>query len=159
MTSSRQMTLEEYESERKLAKELGFVMNDLQITSYSIVKDVCNGIGPAAMPQPFVDALNKLHPSLKPVADNHDLNFYKGDGTWADFTACNQAFYENGCKVAKWKYKAYDVRRYIVIFDAWNFSRACQNKIGWSAYTAAIKKRMEDEAAGYVPPDLALTMA
>lgn len=138
------MTPQEYEQEKELAKSLGFTMNMFKFVSCEEACRICNGIGPAIMPAPFTTALNKLHPSLKPVADNHDMGFRYGSGTYRDFTECNDAFYENGCKVAKWKYKAYDLRRYIVIFDAWKFSRACQNKIGWAAYVAAIRQRKEE---------------
>lgn len=135
----------EYYEEKRLAEELGFVMNMFRCVQCAEACKICNGIGPAAFPQIFINALNKLHPSLKPVADNHDLGFHFGSGTQKDFKEVNDAFYENGCKVAKWRYKAYDPRRYIVMFDAWKFSRACQTKFGWDAYTAAIRQRKEGQ--------------
>ena len=133
----------EYYEEKRLAEELQFDMNMFACVQRVEACKICNGIGPAAFPKLFVAALNKLHPSLKPVADNHDMGFHFGSGTQKDFKEVNDAFYTNGCKVAKWKYKAYDPRRYIVMFDAWRFARACQNKFGWDAYLAAIRQRQQ----------------
>lgn len=139
------MNEKEYFEEKKLANDLQFDLNMFASVPCNEACKICNGIGPAAFPQIFINALNKLHPSLKPVADNHDMGFHFGSGTQKDFKEVNDAFYSNGCKVAKWRYKAYDPRRYIVIFDAWKFSRACQNKFGWAAYTAAIRQRKEGQ--------------
>ena len=138
------MTPKTYEEEKRLAEQLKFDLDMFRAVSCDTACRICNGIGPEAFPAPFIRAINALHPSLVIVADNHDIGYYYGSGTASDFAECNRAFYANGVKIARHKYKWYDPRRYLVIFAAWRYSRLCQTTFGWAAYTAAIRKRRAD---------------
>lgn len=133
-------SLEKFEEERKLAEDLEFDMNYLCAVSYDTAQRVCNGIGAEWFPQALRTVLNGLNPSLIIVADNHDLGFLFGDGSKEYFHRCNAAFKSNGYRMAKHNYKAWDIRRYLVMWQASKFARLCDVG-GLPAYEAAIKER------------------
>lgn len=137
-------TIEQYKIDCALAKELAFEMNYLHEECYDIAKKVCNGIGAEWFPTRLRKLISKLNPSLVIVAQNHDLCFYFGCGTHSDFKAANEAFRWNGYKVAFYRYKWYDIRRYWVMLQAHKFTVEL-NIGGWPAYAAAIKERKEAE--------------
>lgn len=134
-------TFGHYMADCDMARELNFEMNELFPSNHDIAKRVCNGIGAEWFPEKLRKMISKLNPSLVIVAQNHDLNYYFGSGTHSDFVAANTAFRWNGYKMAFYKYKWYDPRRYWVMFQATKFSIEL-NAGGWPAYTAAIKDRM-----------------
>jgi hypothetical protein len=138
-------TYEQYLADQETADTLDFVQNYLH-APYAVAEKVCNGIGPSWFPAKLRKLIDKLNPTLKPVAQNHDLGYYYGRGTLGDFTRQNDAFAINGIKAAKAKYKWYDLRRYWVMKQAAKFAARCE-AWGWPAYVAAIKERKADEAA------------
>ena len=138
-------TYEQYLADQETADTLDFVQNYLH-APYAVAEKVCNGIGPSWFPAKLRTLIDKLNPTLMVVAQNHDLGYYYGRGTLGDFTRQNDAFAINGVKVAKAKYKWYDIRRYWVMKQAAKFAARCE-AWGWPAYVAAIKERKADEAA------------
>ena len=117
---------DQYLADQETADTLDFVQNYLH-APYAVAEKVCNGIGPSWFPAKLRKLIDKLNPTLKPVAQNHDLGYYYGRGTLGDFTRQNDAFAVNGIKAAKFAARC----------EAW----------GWPAYVAAIKERKADEAA------------
>jgi hypothetical protein len=73
---------------------------------------ICNGIGPEAFTKAARKIVDELHPSLKPVAVVHDVEWYESDGSRASFYASNERFKRNGRKCAAAEYPWYDLRRY-----------------------------------------------
>ena len=132
------LTREEYETEKALAEELDFVLDDFAVTPYEEAATLCNGIGAEWMPPVIRKALSKLHPSLKPVADNHDMNFSHADGSNFMFKQSNEAFKINGYKVAKHKYGVFNPLRYWVMYKARQYMLIL-NKFGGVAYKQACK--------------------
>jgi hypothetical protein len=138
-------TYEQYLADQEKADSLDFVENYMH-KPYAIAEKVCNGIGPSWFPEKLRKLINKLNPTLIPVAQNHDLGYYYGDGTFSNFSRLNDALLINGTRASKAKYKWYDIRRYWVIKQAAKYATECQT-CGWPAYVAAIKERKADEAA------------
>lgn len=108
-----------------------------------LIERVCNGIGPEWFPSAIRTLLDKMHPSLRIVADIHDMWYYYGDGTEKDFKAANRAFDENGDIIAKDKFAWYNPRRYLVQMEAAHFAKMCDIG-GKFAYYAAIANRKND---------------
>ena len=135
----------QYKEDCILAKNLQFEMNCLDMANYETAKRVCNGIGPSWFPAKLRKMISKLNPSLVIVANNHDLNYYFGCGSHSDFKASNEAFRWNGYKMAFYRYKWYDIRRYWVMFQADKFTIEL-NASGWPAYVSAIQERKAHEA-------------
>ena len=94
---------------------------------------IFNGIGPESFPAWLRAALDALHPSLRPVAFIHDVEWHESDGTEESFAESNARFRRNGVKVACAAFAWWRPRRYKVMWDAWKFSRICQ-RFGWSAW-------------------------
>jgi hypothetical protein len=136
---------DQYLADQETADTLDFIQNYMH-SPYEVAEKVCNGIGPSWFPSKLRKLIDKLNPTLKPVAQNHDLGYYYGRGTLGDFTRQNDAFAVNGVKAAKARYKWYDVRRYWVMKQPAKFAARCE-AWGWPAYVAAIKERKADEAA------------
>ena len=136
-------TYEQYLADQEKADSLDFVENYMH-KPYAIAEKVCNGIGPSWFPEKLRKLIDKLNPTLKPVAQNHDLGFYFGTGTFGNFSRLNDAFIVNGTKAAKAQYKWYDPRRYWVIKQAAKFAARCE-AWGWPAYAAAINERKKAE--------------
>lgn len=111
----------------------------LQFTPEQL-QNICNGIGAEFLPDAIRDCLDALHPTLKPVAMIHDLDYYLGKDTWEDFSFANDIFLINGKIAARFKHKWYDIRRYIVYKQASFFAKTCQS-VGWFAYLQAIRSR------------------
>lgn len=86
---------------------------------------IYNGIGPDRFPVVLRKALDKLHPSLLPVAFIHDVQYHVG-GTKLDFTAANALFKTNGKRMAFATYGWYDPRRYLVWNTARKFGNLCE---------------------------------
>ena len=135
----------QYLADQDTADRLDFIQNYMH-APYDVAAKVCNGIGPEWFPAKLRKLIDKLNPTLKSVAQNHDLGYYYGRGTLGDFSRQNDAFAINGIKAAKARYKWYDVRRYWVMKQAAKFAARCE-AWGWPAYVAAIKERKADEAA------------
>ena len=104
--------------------------------------DMFNGIGPQGFPGWLRKALDALHPSLKPVALIHDVEWSESDGRRETFAASNDRFARNGCTVACASFGWWRPRRYKVMWDAWKFARICQ-RFGWSAWRAPYEARQE----------------
>ena len=86
---------------------------------------IYNGIGPDRFPEVLRTALDKLNPSLRPVAFIHDIQYHVG-GTKEDFTAANTLFKVNGKRMAFATYGWYDPRRYLVWNTARRFGNLCE---------------------------------
>jgi hypothetical protein len=136
------MTDEELAETRKIAETLKLIGRELLEAKDELIKRVCNGIGPSCFPADLRKAIDKMHPSLKQVADIHDMAYYMGDGTDEDFTNANKAFAANGRTVADFKYGWYDPRRYIARHNARKFAAMCQ-VAGKPAYRNAIRERKD----------------
>lgn len=109
----------------------------------SKIDSICNGIGPEWFPSPIRKLIDALHPSLIVVSMIHDIMYYFGDGTDADFRKANLIFKHNGYKMADFNYPWYSPSRYKVRFDAWKFGVIC-DKSGKIAYNSAIQDRIKD---------------
>ena len=103
---------------------------------------IFNGIGPEAFPAWLRKALDALHPSLRPVALIHDVEWSESDGKRETFAASNDRFARNGCTVACASFGWWRPRRYKVMWDAVKFGRICQS-FGWSAFLAPCMARTE----------------
>ncbi len=101
---------------------------------------IFNGIGPEAFPQWLRAALDALHPSLRPVALIHDVEWSESDGKRETFAASNDRFARNGCTVACASFGWWRPRRYKVMWDAAKFARICQT-FGFGAFLAPWKER------------------
>lgn len=139
------MTIDEILVLREEAVRMKLIGSDrlLQFTPEQL-QNICNGIGAEFLPDEIRDCLDRLHPSLKPVAMVHDLDYYLGLDSYADFSFANDKFLINGKISARFKYKWYDIRRYIVQKQASFFAKTCQS-LGWFAYLQAIESRKKGE--------------
>lgn len=137
---------EEIDEARSIAQKLKLEGASLLFTTPPLlIQKICNGIGPSWFPEVIRKAIDKLHPSLVIVSMIHDLQYYEGDGTTHCFTRANDNFRTNGYKVADWRYKWYDPRRYLARSSAKRFALLCQ-RLGSLAYKNAIKERQQEEA-------------
>ena len=105
------------------------------------LSDMFNGIGPQGFPGWLRKALDALHPSLKPVALIHDVEWSESDGRRETFAASNDRFARNGCTVACASFGWWRPRRYKVMWDAVKFGRICQ-RFGFGAFYAPYKAKM-----------------
>ena len=110
------------------------------------LSDMFNGIGPQGFPGWLRKALDALHPSLKPVAMIHDVEWSESDGRRETFDESNERFRRNGITVARESFGWWRPRRYKVIWDAVKFARICQT-FGFGAFYAPYKARMNGGAA------------
>lgn len=111
-----------------LAKKVNLIgVSVLDRYTYAELSKIYNGIGAESFPIWLRDAISALHPSLQVVALIHDVEWENSDGTVESFTASNERFKENGYLIAKYNYKWYDPRRYIVMCSASKFAKICQN--------------------------------
>lgn len=131
----------ELEQLRNEALERG-LLNAERLADFTLpdLSQICNGIGPDFFADELRKFIDDLHPTLRPAAMVHDLDFYLGKGTWEDFTAANDRLAVNGIICANERYKFYDPRRYLVQRSARRFAALCQ-MFGWKAYLAAIEQR------------------
>ena len=106
------------------------------------LSDMFNGIGPQGFPGWLRKALDALHPSLKPVALIHDVEWSESDGRRETFAASNDRFARNGCTVACASFGWWRPRRYKVMWDAVKFGRICQ-RFGFGAFYAPYKARRD----------------
>ena len=60
------------------------------------LSDIYNGIGPEGFPGWLRKALDALHPSLRPVAMIHDVEWQESDGSRTTFDMSNARFRRNG---------------------------------------------------------------
>lgn len=102
------------------------------------LQSIANGIGPEAFPEWLRSTIDALHPSLKPVALIHDLDWHENDGKDSTFKASNERFKTNGYKMAAYRYGWYDPRRYIVRRQTRRFYRML-SLFGGAAFKAAKK--------------------
>ena len=110
------------------------------------LSDIYNGIGTEGFPGWLRKALDALHPSLRPVAMIHDVEWQESDGSRTTFDMSNARFRRNGCKVACESFGWWRPRRYKVMWDAAKFARLCQT-FGFGAFYAPYKARMKGGAA------------
>lgn len=104
--------------------------------SFEELTHIMNGIGADWMHPVLRDAISALNPSLVPVSLIHDVECYEAQrygATEADFVASNRRFRRNGCRMANYRYRWYDPRRYCVKAKGWEFSRILQ-RFGRSAF-------------------------
>ena len=106
------------------------------------LSDMFNGIGPQGFPGWLRKALDALHPSLKPVALIHDVEWSESDGRRETFAASNDRFARNGCTAACASFGWWRPRRYKVMWDAVKFGRICQ-RFGFGAFYAPYKARRD----------------
>ena len=133
---------------KETAVALGLKGADLvQKCSRKELTDICNGIGPSWFPETLRSIITGLNPTLRIVADLHDLMYYFADGSDQQFEEANRAFAENGAILAKHTYSWYDPRRYAVILKARRFATICQ-QFGRLAYDKAIEDRKSKEMEG-----------
>lgn len=137
------MTIDEILTLREDALRMNLIGADrlLQFTPEAL-QNICNGIGADVFPDTIREALDKLHPTLRPVAMVHDVDYYLGLNSYEDFSFANDKFLLNGRIAARFKHKWYNPRRYIVRKQAKIFAELCQ-VCGWFAYLQAIKQRKE----------------
>lgn len=135
------MDIEEVLSLRSQAIRLQLQKYDL-VLHYSPkeLMAICNGIGAQSFPQILRELLDALHPTLRPVAYIHDIQWYESDQTKESFTESNERFKRNGYKAAKAKYSWYNPKRYIVMNQARRFGNICQ-AFGWDAWLAGAEQR------------------
>lgn len=95
--------------------------------------DSFNGIGPDFFPPWLVNAMNSISPELTPVCLIHDVEWIESDGTRESFHESNGRLRRNGKIVAKSLYGFWNPKRYIVMFKARTFSKACE-KFGWDTW-------------------------
>ena len=104
------------------------------------LQSICNGIGPEAFPKVLRDFISLLHPTLIPAACIHDIEWYRNGGSPAEFMDSNNRLKVNGCLMARWRYRWFDPRRYVVMHQARRFARLC-TLFGWPAWISARKER------------------
>jgi len=105
-------SLQEIEAKIKLARAAGLSGAEL-LENRERACRVCNGIGAAWMLKEARDIISDLNPTLVLVADIHDLRYEDG-GTEADRKRADDEMLENGLKLANYRYRWYDPRRYWV---------------------------------------------
>lgn len=117
----------------------------LKLLRYSVqqLQQIYNGIGPEWFPVKLRKLINAFHPTLKPVAMQHDVDYATGAGTWEDFCQANSNFAANGRIAADAAYPWWHLRRYLVRRQASIFADLCQS-CGWKAYLAAIEKHQTE---------------
>lgn len=123
---------------------------DLGLVGWELLKRpeadrVCNGIGPSFFPEALRALLDRMHPSLRIVADIHDMGYWLGDGTVEDWEKRNDEFRMNGRAVAKARYGFWNPARYKVMWDAGKFARLCGGTLGRMAYNSAVAERRKEE--------------
>ncbi len=105
-----------------------------------------NGIGPDSFPDWLVEVLDNAAPELAPTCMIHDVEWLESDGTKASFKASNDRLRRNGKITAKYMYGFWNIKRYIVKWDARVMAKTCQ-KFGfgiWVSYaTRCFWKRPE----------------
>ena len=99
-----------------------------------------NGIGPESFPGWLRNLLDRLHPSLAPVAFIHDVEWSDSDGTREGFAASNARFKANGYRIARRTFPWWSIRRWLVMNDARRFGNLCQ-AFGWAAWRAPYEAR------------------
>lgn len=131
---------------RKTAKRLGLQGGELlEMCTDKELQRICNGIGPQWFPEHLRNLIDTFNPTLRQVADLHDLMYYFADGSDEAFHLANAAFAANGIIMAKDRYAWYDPRRYWVMLKAKEFADICES-FGHIAYMAAIDECNEDIA-------------
>lgn len=140
------MTIDEILTLREEALRMNLIGADrlLQFTPEEL-QNICNGIGAEFLPEQARGLLDKLHPTLRPVAMVHDVDYFLGLNSYEDFSFANDKFLLNGKIAARFKHKWYNPRRYIVCKQAKIFAKTCQ-VCGLYAYLQAIKQRKERSA-------------
>lgn len=108
------------------------------------VVKIYNGTGPESFPDWARELLDKISETIQPALCGHDLDYYYGKGTKADFHAANERLRRNGVKCAKAKFSWYRPKRYVVMRQADLYADICE-EFGWDSYRKAIKDRIEDE--------------
>ena len=106
--------------------------------------EIYNGIGPSTFPEWMRESLDSLHPSLKPVAFIHDVEWQESDGTEESFTESNDRFRRNGVSVSSQAFSWYHPRRYLVMLEAVEFAYLCQ-WFGWSVWKNSNTKFAKSE--------------
>ena len=138
-------TLKEIAALRQKCVELRLEGREiLEKYSDAELQKICNGIGPGYFPAAARKTVDKLHPSLKPVAVVHDVEWYESDGEYDSFFWSNRRFEDNGIRVAFATYKWYDPRRYLVCWRSHRFAMCCQFG-GWLTYQHCFSERKERE--------------
>lgn len=124
------------------AIELGLeIRTDVPIDK--VVK-IYNGTGPESFPAWAREKIDGFSETLQPAVCGHDLDYYFGKGTKADFRKANERLESNGRKCADARYGWWRPARYIVRGQAKLYAKLCQ-EFGWKMYLAAIRERIEDK--------------
>ncbi len=116
-------------------------------SSNELVRRVCNGIGPSSFPSWASERLNRLLPHIVLPSLIHDLRYYYGNGTYADFMAANAELAFNARLVAWHGIAWWRVGRKVAVVWAGSRCAALCDRFGWIAYCTAIRERREAEDA------------
>lgn len=134
-------TVDEIKEAQVYAAELKlYGWEAFEATPPELLVKVCNGTGAEWMPKGLRYLLDVRHPTLKVPVMLHDLGYYYGLGSDADFHLINDNLYENGCIVAKDRFWWCNPRRYFVMWDAAKLAKVC-DMFGKKAYEEAIELR------------------
>ena len=143
-----QLTDREINLMRADAQTLGLSGADLIVNSSNeLIRHVCNGIGPSSFPPWASRRLNRLLPHIVLPALIHDLRYWYGNGTYADFMAANAELAFNSRLVAWHGIAWWRVARKVAVVWAGSRCAALCDRFGWSSYCTAIKERREAEDA------------
>lgn len=108
------------------------------------VVKIYNGTGPESFPDWARKVIDKFSSTLQPAVCGHDLDYYFGNATRADFHEANRRLESNGRKCADARYGWWRPARYIVRRQAKLYAKLCE-ELGWEMYLAAIRERIEDK--------------
>ena len=108
-----------------------------------------NGIGPEFLKPDVREKVSDFLHIFKPAAVVHDLRNELSDGTRESFTAANEEFYRNCCKLADYYYAADDPRRRrarVAALALYAFVSA--KRFGWRAWLEAKERHAAKIASG-----------
>lgn len=86
---------------------------------------IYNGIGPERFPDWLRKLITACAELFEPAALIHDLEYFLGGGK-ADFTAANERFYENCCKLIRKEYPWWSPLRYMQMNRARRWANYCE---------------------------------
>lgn len=115
-------TEEEVKEKQRLAREAELSGAEL-LDDVEFARRSCNGIGAEWMSPKLRAVIGALNPTLKLAADIHDIRYTIG-GSSDDRKFADEEFYKNGVKLADYRYRWYDPRRYQVRSQAKKFFAA-----------------------------------
>lgn len=97
----------------------------LEQYSASKIAEIYNGIGPDRFPDWLRKLITDTAEIFEPAAVIHDTRYEIG-GTKTDFTAANNEFYRNCCKLVKQEYSWWRPARYVLLNKARRWRNYCE---------------------------------